>query len=65
MLLIAHREASPNLRGLPSMVNETFVRQQFPNRSPLGQKVIFANGTTVRALRQAIGTPPTLALRAS
>jgi predicted permease len=29
-----------------TLINQTFARQLFPNRSPLGQKVIFANGTT-------------------
>jgi len=28
------------------LINQTFARQLFPNRSPLGQKVIFAKGTT-------------------
>ncbi len=46
--LVAGRPLSENDRDEAhpvTLVNETFARQLFPNESPLGRQVIFANGT--------------------
>ncbi|HEV7671770.1 MAG TPA: ABC transporter permease [Thermoanaerobaculia bacterium] len=47
--LVAGRALNENDRDEEhpvTLINETFGRQLFPNESPLGRQVIFANGTT-------------------